>query len=1029
MKLHLDSPLYSSRCAWRAAISTVACLGTAILSSQLASAEVVQARHSDAFVESLGTGTRFDFISNDGQIDGAIRALQQIGFRYIRAGLMGEGSDQNVYWANMRRVGAEAGVKICLTTWWNTFAELDHAANQFGGYAYAIEGVNESWNPPAGVPYPNSLELQKVVWQVGSARGWNVYSWSLGGPPDYYKGMPNTEAWCTHGTIHPYHWYGNADERWIPQKASAGLFQGFNGDFGNWEPGFIGCIRNQMVPNKPLVITEVGWDGEGGREAVVSNEAKKRYNMRALLEAFNAGIIRTYQYNLIERHERNYGLADFAGNLNDTGVALRNLIALTKDPGAPHSAGNLDYSLSVASGMSTVDDHEIRNTEIHRTLLQKRDGTFQLILWVDGDSHKTNVPAETVTLNLGQTVQAIRRYEPIASTNVLQTWNNTNSITFPVPDHPVIIEISGAGPIQLPDLVVTDVSWTPANPVAGSAVTLSATIRNQGTASTAAGTSIGVGFNLGGQTVNWSDSFSNALAPNTSVTVTSTSGPGGTATWSATTGTHTVNAYVDDTNRIAESNEGNNTLSTNLVVAAGYPDLVVTDVSWNPVNPSAGNATSFSAAIRNQGTAATPAGTTIGVAFSVNGQVVNWSDNVSQSLPPNGVVTVTATSGSSGSATWLATSGTHSVSALVDDVNRIAESDEANNGRTESILVPIGGTGTGLTGFYRNSIALTGPVVLARAEAVNFDWLGAAPATGVNADNYSVSWTGQVEAPFAGNYIFRTVSDDGVRLWVDGIQVVNNWTVHGTTNNDSVAVALTAGQKVSLVMEYYEGAGGAVARLHWQRPGDTGFSAIPPTQLYTILPTPWVAQDIGAPGQAGSQSYNPIVGRWILNVGGADIWGTSDQFRLVCQNSAGDCDISARVLEVENTDPWAKAGVMIRENTSANNMFVMMAQRPDNQVSLQWRSSTGGGALTTALVGGTTAVKWVRISRVGNVFRGYYKTTSTGAWTELDADPNTTGTQGVTLSMSTNAKIGVYGTAHNNGTLSTAGFDSIVATP
>jgi len=153
-------------------------------------------------------------------------------------------------------------------------------------------------------------------------------------------------------------------------------------------------------------------------------------------------------------------------------------------------------------------------------------------------------------------------------------------------------------------------------------------------------------------------------------------------------------------------------------------------------------------------------------------------------------------------------------------------------GGEEPAVTPIVPTGTGLSGQYFASTTLTGAATLTRTEAVNFDWGTSAPGTGVAADNFSVRWTGQVSAPTTGNYVFQTVSDDGVRLWVNGAQVVNNWTDHGTTTNNSASVTLLAGQRYDVVLEYYEKTGGAVSKLNWQTPGSSTFVAIPAAQLY-----------------------------------------------------------------------------------------------------------------------------------------------------------------------------------------------------
>ncbi len=124
-------------------------------------------------------------------------------------------------------------------------------------------------------------------------------------------------------------------------------------------------------------------------------------------------------------------------------------------------------------------------------------------------------------------------------------------------------------------------------------------------------------------------------------------------------------------------------------VSSGKPDLVVTDISWDPASPAPGDAVTLSATIKNQGDAATPAGVKHGVLFTFDDGAAGpgvWSDTHTASIAPGAWVTVIA-NGSFASATWEAITGTHTVKAHVDDVNRIAESDENNNVMTKQINV------------------------------------------------------------------------------------------------------------------------------------------------------------------------------------------------------------------------------------------------------------------------------------------------------------------------------------------------------
>lgn len=233
------------------------------------------------------------------------------------------------------------------------------------------------------------------------------------------------------------------------------------------------------------------------------------------------------------------------------------------------------------------------------------------------------------------------------------------------------------------DLVVTNVSRSPANPAPGQAVTFSATISNHGKATKPVGTINGVGFFVDGVKVTWSDTNTQALTPGQSVTLTANGGPTGSATWAATAGRHNVEAFVDDINRMSEGDENNNKLSIPLTVGT---DLMVTNISWAPSVPTAGTPVVFTAVVKNNGTVASPAGTIIGVAFEIDGTKVSWSDTSTSSLNPGATRTLTANFGPAGTATWPATTGRKRLAAWVDDINRMTDVDRSNN-KVETLLV------------------------------------------------------------------------------------------------------------------------------------------------------------------------------------------------------------------------------------------------------------------------------------------------------------------------------------------------------
>jgi hypothetical protein len=145
---------------------------------------------------------------------------------------------------------------------------------------------------------------------------------------------------------------------------------------------------------------------------------------------------------------------------------------------------------------------------------------------------------------------------------------------------------------------------------------------------------------------------------------------------------------------------------------------------------------------------------------------------------------------------------------------------------------PAPATGDGLRATYYDNMNFTGATVSRVDPVVDFNWGSGSPAAGIGANTFSARWTGRVRAVEGGTYTFRAYSDDGVRLWVNGQQVINNWTNHAPTYNTGT-ITLAAGQTYDIRLEYYENTGGAVMRLQWRRPGQTGYAAIPQANLFS----------------------------------------------------------------------------------------------------------------------------------------------------------------------------------------------------
>lgn len=173
------------------------------------------------------------------------------------------------------------------------------------------------------------------------------------------------------------------------------------------------------------------------------------------------------------------------------------------------------------------------------------------------------------------------------------------------------------------------------------------------------------------------------------------------------------------------------------------------------------------------------------------------------------------------------------------------------HGRGERVEIENGGA-AGSGGFlatYFNTVDLDAggaAPVLTRVENIDFAWGAASPAPGiVNADGFSVRWVATMTAPTTGAYRFQTVSDDGVRLYINGTEYVNRWVDRTeTTDTPGTAINLTAGQTLNIRMEHYERTGTATARLRWQPPGAFSYSTFtargswaPPVRAKVCDPT------------------------------------------------------------------------------------------------------------------------------------------------------------------------------------------------
>ena len=141
------------------------------------------------------------------------------------------------------------------------------------------------------------------------------------------------------------------------------------------------------------------------------------------------------------------------------------------------------------------------------------------------------------------------------------------------------------------------------------------------------------------------------------------------------------------------------------------------------------------------------------------------------------------------------------------------------------------GVGDGLLGTYFDNLDFTNQVLTRVDSAINFEWGYGSPSAAIAPDTFSARWTGQVQPQHTETYTFHTSTDDGVRLWVNGVQIINKW-VNQAPTEWSGSISLVAGQKYDIRMEYYENGGGAAAKLSWSSPNQPK-QVIPQSRLFS----------------------------------------------------------------------------------------------------------------------------------------------------------------------------------------------------
>jgi RHS repeat-associated protein len=189
------------------------------------------------------------------------------------------------------------------------------------------------------------------------------------------------------------------------------------------------------------------------------------------------------------------------------------------------------------------------------------------------------------------------------------------------------------------------------------------------------------------------------------------------------------------------------------------------------------------------------------------------------------------------------------------------------------------------------------------------------------------------------------------------------------------------------------------------------------------LPSPWLDQDIGDVGLAGSATY--ASGTFTVNAAGNNgiDFATSDQMHFVYQSFSGNGTFVARVVTLTgNSNP--QAGIVVRETLDANSASAFAGPYGTTTSAVIYfndRPSTGANPTFQNISGGTSLALpyWVKLVRSGNMFSGYQSPDGV-TWTQIGTSQ--------TVTMVPNVYVGLAVSSHSSTNLATATFDNVTST-
>ena len=402
----------------------------------------IQAGSALGLLRSIGVATHVDSgAANWTDTRSIIRELSYLGVNQIRDGTPFD-------WTLSAFVTlAKAGIKLDLQlanqyTWAgagiiDVATDVKNAAQLqklVPGSVIALEGANEyninHWYYNGKDSYGNlqwsaavDAALNASVQANGALKGLAVVASSTAGLWSISGSLPNESRYISASNLHVYAGVGEQLQATLAAEVA---------------------LARQTNPGRSIYITEGGISssGYGSSQAGVASEyAQGIIDTNLLLDAYKSGVAKTFLYDLMDEaggaHDResHFGLFRTDGSAKPAALDIHNLTSILADPGTgPSQLGSLNYSIS---GLPQTASS---------TLLQKSDGTFEIIIWNSGvaiSDGKTDLTVQKflVTVTFASNQQLVNLYDPIISSSALKTAAGTQLVSFYLGAEPIIVEV------------------------------------------------------------------------------------------------------------------------------------------------------------------------------------------------------------------------------------------------------------------------------------------------------------------------------------------------------------------------------------------------------------------------------------------------------------------------------------------------------------------------------------------------------------------------------------------------------------